>query len=223
MASPDTTSTKTKRPGHEIQGLFIIMIAVLAFGTFWTPITGIAGDYVDRVFAWLIGLVRKVLPLWIFVLGLMTLGGTWSGFSMTRKNNNSEGLRISHRAGNFLILVAATSYLHIVRGLPGFPGFNWVNWAESNMGDSGGVLGLVVGGFLHAWFSLGGSMIIICFIALIGIMKITQVTIGMGFRFVGQLFTTIWKDLFESKKKIPRKPIVDKQPKKTFQTERFQL
>ena len=73
--------------------------------------------------------------------------------------------------GGVLLLVSSTGLLHLARGRPG------LGDGVDELGAAGGALGVGVGGFLHAWTAAWGSVLLLVFVGLVGIIVVTGLTV----------------------------------------------
>ena len=70
--------------------------------------------------------------------------------------------------GGLLLVASAAGLLHLARGRPG------VGEPVDEIGAAGGVLGVAVGGFLHAWTATWGAALLLVFAGLVGVIVITR-------------------------------------------------
>ncbi len=74
--------------------------------------------------------------------------------------------------GGLLLVLSAAGLLHLARGRPG------VRDSVEVLGDAGGALGVAVGGFMHAWTDVWGSVLLLVFVALVGLIIATQLSVS---------------------------------------------
>ena len=73
--------------------------------------------------------------------------------------------------GGVLLLVSSTGLLHLASGRPG------LGDGSDELGAAGGALGVALGGFLHAWTALWGSVLLLTFTGVVGVMVVTQLSV----------------------------------------------
>ena len=170
-----------------IWGLASIVAGLLVAGSVWVSAAGPVGEGVDWVLAKGVGLVRAALPV-----GLVALGAV--AFYRARRIDPKRRLRPDNdgessdgaepRAdaapspdsdsmapvmlGGLLLVASAAGLLHLARGRPG------VGEPVDEIGAAGGVLGVAVGGFLHAWTATWGAALLLVFAGLVGVIVITR-------------------------------------------------
>ena len=170
-----------------IWGLAAVVAGLLVAGSVWVSASGPVGEGIDWVLAAGVGLVRAALPV-----GLVALGAT--AFyrarqidvkTRTRPDSDVEGSpdadsraaaaprpdpdsMVRTTLGGLMLVVSASGVLHLARGRPG------IGDPVDELGAAGGVLGVAVGGFLHAWTALWGSVLLLVFVALFGVIVITR-------------------------------------------------
>jgi S-DNA-T family DNA segregation ATPase FtsK/SpoIIIE len=83
--------------------------------------------------------------------------------------------------GSALLIVAITGLLHAMRGRPG------IDSPVSELGAAGGLLGMAVGGPLHAIAAVWGAVLVLGFIAMIGVIVLTSSSAGAIGRWLARL------------------------------------
>ena len=175
------------RHRRDICSLAVILAGLLAAGSVWFSAAGPVGEQVDRVLGAGFGLVSAALPVGLSALGVASLcgGRRWSAADRGGDGDDSAGDDSAADIGQFegsdsatrlvlggaLLLVSSTGLLHVSRGRPG------LGATVDELGAAGGVLGVGVGGFLHAWTALWGSALLLVFVGLVGLMFVTQLTV----------------------------------------------
>ena len=175
------------RHRRDIWGLAAIVAGLLMAGSVWFSAAGPVGEQVDRALGAGFGLVSAALPVGLAVLGVASLCGGRRGNAADRGGDGDdtandepaadvqrfEGSDSATRLllGGALLLVSSTGLLHVGRGRPGLGG------TLDDLGAAGGVLGVGVGGFLHAWTALWGSVLLLVFVGLVGLIFVTQLTV----------------------------------------------
>ena len=175
------------RHRRDIWSLAVIVAGLLVAGSVWFSGAGPVGEQVDRVLGAGFGLVSAALPVGLSALGVASLCGGRCGGAADRGGDGDdsagddlaadirqfEGSDSATRLvlGGALLLVSSTGLLHVSRGRPG------LGATVDELGAAGGVLGVGVGGFLHAWTALWGSVLLLVFVGLVGLMFVTQLTV----------------------------------------------
>ena len=176
------------RHRRDIWSLAAIVAGLMVAGSVWFSAAGPVGEQVDRVLGAGFGLVSAALPVGLSALGVASLcGGRRRGAADRGGDGDDdsagddpaadigqfEGSDSATRLmlGGALLLVSSTGLLHVSRGRPG------LGATVDELGAAGGVLGVGVGGFLHAWTALWGSTLLLVFVGLVGLMFVTQLTV----------------------------------------------
>ena len=175
-----------RRHRRDIWGLAAIVAGLIVAGSVWFAAAGPVGEQVDRALAAGFGLVRSALPVGLVVVGVAALwGGHRSGRSGRAPGGDGGGDDTEVSAppvggpdsgarmlvGGVLLLVSSTGLLHVGRGRPG------LGDGIDELGAAGGALGVGIGGFLHAWTALWGSVLLLGFVGLIGVIVVTRATV----------------------------------------------
>ena len=211
------------RHRRDIWGLAAIVAGLLVAGSVWFSAAGPVGEQVDRALAAGFGLVRTALPVALAAMGVASLWGGRRGSAAARASDGDdsagddpgagihqfEGSDSAARLvlGGALLLVSSTGLLHLARGRPGLDN------TLDELGAAGGVLGVGVGGFLHAWTALWGSVLLLVFVGLVGLIFVTQLTVRSA---VGALLAvlrpplrmlrSVVVNLFSDIKEVPTGP-----------------
>ncbi len=176
-----------RRHRRDIWGLAAIVAGLLVAGSVWFSAAGPVGEQVDRVLAATFGLVRMALPVGLVALGAAAVGGGRRGDpapSAADADGDTGGEQKASpdpvgatdsaarmALGGVLLLVSSTGLLHLARDRPG------LRDGIDEIGAAGGALGVGLGGFLHAWTALWGSVLLLLFVGLIGLIFVTQMTV----------------------------------------------
>ena len=164
-----------RRNGRDIWGLACLVAALLVAGSVWFSAVGVVGDVVDQAFSTLLGLVRMALPVGLTALGVVTIRssrrGARSDAEGAQSDRGDESLAPS-LVGGALLVICATGLLHLARGRPG------IGSPSEELGAAGGVVGVAVGGFLHAWTAIWGSTLLLVFAGLVGVIVMTPLTLN---------------------------------------------
>ena len=171
-----------RRHRRDIWSLAAVVAGLLVAGSVWFSAAGPAGELVDRGLAAAFGLVRGALPIGLVAIGVAPfLGGRRSGAAPVDpagagRDPGAGGIERSDSAarmvmGGALILTSATGLLHLASGRPG------LGDGLDELGAAGGALGVGAGGFLHAWTALWGSILLLVFAGLVGLVFFTGVTV----------------------------------------------
>ena len=89
--------------------------------------------------------------------------------------------------GGALLLVSSTGLLHLARGRPG------LGDGIDELGAAGGALGVGVGGFLHAWTALWGSVLLLVFVGLVGLIVVTGLTVRSALAALAAALRPAWR------------------------------
>ena len=173
-----------RRHRRDIWGLAAIVAGLIVAGSVWFAAAGPVGEQVDRALAAGFGLVRSALPVGLVVVGVAALwGGHHSGRSGRASGGGGDETEVGAPpiggpdsgarmlVGGVLLLVSSTGLLHVARGRPG------LGDGIDELGAAGGALGVGIGGFLHAWTALWGSVLLLGFVGLIGLIVVTRATV----------------------------------------------
>ncbi len=143
--------------GHsaDLWGIGVIVLGLLVAASVWVGLVGVVGDGIDDVLAVGLGLVRMVLPVGLLAAGLVMIRG--------RDDAEDSAERIARAAiGGLLLTVSIAGLLHVARGRPG------IDDPTGDLGAAGGVVGMGIGGPLHAMAAATGSVVILLALALVG-------------------------------------------------------
>ena len=89
--------------------------------------------------------------------------------------------------GGVLLLVSSTGLLHLARGRPG------LGDGVDELGAAGGALGVGVGGFLHAWTAAWGSVLLLVFVGLVGVIVVTGLTVRSALGVLAEVLRPGWR------------------------------
>ena len=152
--------------GHrsDLWGLGAILVGLLTAASLWFGATGVVGVFVDDALAAGVGLIRFVVPLGLVALGVALIRGPGD-------DGESEWpARLA--VGGILLLISLSGLLHVVRGRPG------IQDTVDDLGAAGGVLGLAIGGALHATTAVTGSLLILGLLGIAGLIVLTGSSAG---------------------------------------------
>ena len=146
--------------GDEVLGLLLVVGGLLTGLSVYLERAGVVGRVVDSGLGWSVGATRVVLPVAMVATGL----------AMFRER--SELGEISKRlpVGLVMAVLSVTGLLHITRGRPG------LDDGADGLGESGGLIGLAVGGGLEAGVATWGAVLILSGIGLVAAAVITRTT-----------------------------------------------
>ena len=109
--------------------------------------------------------------------------------------------------GGVLLLVSSTGLLHLSSGRPG------LGDGLDEFGAAGGALGVGIGGFLHAWTALWGSVLLLTFVGLVGVIVVTGLTVRSASAALVAVLRPAWRvlraavvNLFSDIKEAPAGP-----------------
>ncbi len=152
--------------GHrsDLLGLGAILAGLLSAVSLWFGAAGAVGVVVDDGLAAGVGLIRFVVPLGLVALGVALIRGTGP-------DSESEWpTRLT--VGGLLLLMSLSGLLHVLRGRPG------ISDTVDEWGAAGGVLGIGLGGALHAGAAVTGSVLILGLLGIVGVIVLTGSSAG---------------------------------------------
>ncbi len=209
-----------RRHRRDIWGLAALVAGLLVAGSVWFSAAGPVGERVDWVLAAGFGLVRAALPVGLAAMGVAAIWGGRRRDAKESSNHDGDGAegasviaasqveRPDSGArmvlGGLLLLVSSTGLLHLARGRPG------VGDGVDELGSAGGALGVGIGGFLHAWTAVWGSVLLLVFVGLVGLIVVTGLTVrsalaalAAALRPAWHLLRTLVVNLFSDIKEAP--------------------
>ena len=212
-----------RRHRRDIWGLAAIVAGLLVAGSVWFSAAGPVGEQVDRALAVGFGLVRSALPVGLAAMGAASLWGGRRSDARDPASHGSDGTeggpgvdalpveRSDSGArmvlGGVLLLVSSTGLLHLTTGRPG------LGDGVDELGAAGGALGVGIGGFLHAWTALWGSVLLLVFVGLVGLIVVTGLTVRSAFAALVVVIRPLWRvlqsavvNLFSDIKEAPTGP-----------------
>ena len=212
-----------RRHRQDIWGLAAVVAGLLVAGSVWFSAAGPVGEQVDRALAAAFGLVRMALPVGLAAMGVAALWGGRRGGAADRAGDGDDrtegetGTRSSPAdasdsaarmvLGGLLLLVSSTGLLHLAKGRPG------LDDGLDEFGAAGGALGVGAGGFLHAWTALWGSILLLVFVGLVGVIVGAQLTVRSASSSLLMVLRPAWRllrsavvNLFSDIKEAPTQP-----------------
>lgn len=210
-----------KRHRRDIWGLATVVAGLLLVGSVWFSAAGVVGEWVDKALAAGFGLVRVALPVGLAAMGSAALWGgrrrparparpaaegtdaaggtgdaTAGDAAAAGEAPQQDAAPVDPGArmvlGGVLLLVSSTGLLHLARGRPG------LGDGLDELGAAGGALGVAIGGFLHAWTAVWGSVLLLVFVGLVGLIVSTGASVPQAsaalmtiLRPVGRLLRTL--------------------------------
>ena len=194
-----------RRHRRDIWGLAAIVAGLIVAGSVWFSAAGPVGDQVDRALAAGFGLVRMALPVGLAVVGAAAIWGGRRGDAADRAGVAGDGLEDGPGIdsppveapeggtrmvlGGVLLLVSSTGLLHLSSGRPG------LGDGLDEFGAAGGALGIGIGGFLHAWTALWGSLLLLTFVGLVGVIVVTGLTVRSASAALATVLRPAWRVL----------------------------
>ncbi|MYA84719.1 MAG: cell division protein FtsK, partial [Acidimicrobiaceae bacterium] len=191
------------RHRRDIWGLAAVVAGLLVAGSVWFSAAGPLGEGVDSALAACFGLVRMALPVGLAAMGAAALWGGRRGGAADRAGDGgdrAEGDPPAGRAqversdsavrmvlGGVLLLVSSTGLLHLARGRPG------LGDGVDELGAAGGALGVGIGGFLHAWTATWGSVLLLVFVGLVGVIVVTGLTVRSALAALAGALSPLWR------------------------------
>ena len=146
--------------GNEMLGLGLVLGGLLAGLSIYLEQAGPVGDVVDGAAGWTIGIIKLVLPVLMVITGL----------AMFRERSEFGEITKRLPVGLFLGLLGVSGLLHLSRGRPG------ISDGVDELGDAGGVLGLVAGGGSRAAIGTWGSVLVLVAFILVSVVVATRVS-----------------------------------------------
>ena len=220
---PAAVGSVVRRHRRDIWGLAAIVAGLLVAGSVWFSAAGPVGEQVDRGLAVGFGLVRMALPAGLAAMGAAALWGGRRGGAAVRASDGGDSAEGEPGAGSapvegsdsaarmllggVLLLVSSTGLLHLSSGRPG------LGDTLDELGAAGGALGVGVGGFLHAWTALWGSILLLVFVGLVGVIVVTRLTVRSASASLLAVLRPVWRllrsavvNLFSDIKDAPTAP-----------------
>ncbi|MYG98994.1 MAG: DNA translocase FtsK [Acidimicrobiaceae bacterium] len=192
-----------RRHRRDIWGLAAIVAALIVAGSVWFAAAGPVGEQIDRALAAGFGLVRSALPVGLAAMGAAALWGGRRGDPAKSATDDSDGTEATRRIdahpversdsaarmvlGGVLLLVSSTGLLHLGRGRPG------LGDGVDELGAAGGALGVGIGGFLHAWTAVWGSVLLLVFVGLVGLIVVTGLTVRSALAALAAALRPVWR------------------------------
>jgi S-DNA-T family DNA segregation ATPase FtsK/SpoIIIE len=194
-----------RRHRPDIWGLAATVAGLIVAGSVWFEAAGPVGEQIDRALAAGFGLVRAALPVGLAAMGAAALWGGRRGGPAGRTAGDGDGTEAARPSGappvarsdsaarmvlgGVLLLVSSTGLLHLARGRPG------LGDGLDDLGAAGGALGVGIGGFLHAWTALWGSVLLLIFVGLVGLIVVTGLTVRSALTMLGAALRPLWRVL----------------------------
>ena len=219
------------RHADDIWGLGAVVAGLLVAGSVWVSAMGPVGVAIDKSLAWSLGLVRWLAPAGFVWIGVMLVRGGGRSARLARPGAVEEASEPSEaekagevedgserwaRAlmGGGLMLLAFTGLAHVLRGRPG------LDAGIEDLGAAGGAVGMAVGGPLHAYIAVFGSVLVLAFLGAVGLMVLTASSARTGARAavavvrpVGRLFRLgvghLFRDVGGARRQAPADPALD--------------
>ena len=192
-----------RRHRRDIWGLAAIVAGLIVAGSVWFAAAGPVGEQIDRALAAGFGLVRSALPVGLAAMGAAALWGGRRGDPAKSANDGGDGTDATRRSdmppversdsaarmllGGVLLLVSSTGLLHLARGRPG------LSDGVDELGSAGGALGVATGGFLHAWTAAWGSVLLLVFVGLVGLIVVTGLTVRAALVALATALRPAWR------------------------------
>ena len=200
---PAAVGSVVRRHRRDIWGLAAIVAGLLVAGSVWFSAAGPVGEQVDRGLAAGFGLVRMALPVGLAAIGAAALWGGRRRGAAVRASDGGDSAEGEPGAGNapvegsdsaarmllggVLLLVSSTGLLHLASGRPG------LGDGLDELGAAGGALGVGVGGFLHAWTALWGSILLLVFVGVVGVIVVTRLTVRSASAALLAVLRPVWR------------------------------
>ena len=191
-----------RRHRRDIWGLAAIVAGLIVAGSVWFAAAGPVGEQIDRALAAGFGLVRSALPVGLAAMGAAAIFGGRRSDAVHRASGDDDdeagprvGAPLVERSdsaarmvlGGVLLLVSSTGLLHLARGRPG------LGDGVDELGAAGGALGVAIGGFLHAWTAAWGSVLLLVFVGLVGLIVVTGLTVRSALAALAAALRPAWR------------------------------
>ncbi len=192
-----------RRYRRDIWGLASIVAGLIVAGSVWFAAAGPVGEQIDRALAAGFGLVRSALPVGLAAMGAAAIWGGRRGDPARSATDGGDGTGATRRGdvgpversdsaarmvlGGVLLLVSSTGLLHLARGRPG------LGDGVEELGAAGGALGVATGGFLHAWTAAWGSVLLLVFVGLVGLIVVTGLTVRSALVALAAALRPAWR------------------------------
>lgn len=179
-SAPSRKAVGSVLAGHQadLWGVGAILAGLFSAVAVWLGSGGFIGDVIDDGLALGVGILRAVVPLALIALGALLIRGG--------ETDDDDLERMARAAvGGLLVLVALTGLLHVARGRPG------IDSPISEIGAAGGVLGMAIGGPLHALAAVAGSVLVLLALGVAGMIVLT----GSSARSIGTLLGRVVKPI----------------------------
>ncbi|MCY3644199.1 MAG: DNA translocase FtsK 4TM domain-containing protein [Acidimicrobiaceae bacterium] len=192
-----------RRHRRDIWGLAAIVAGLIVAGSVWFAAAGPVGEQIDRALAAGFGLVRSALPVGLAAMGAAALWGGRRGDPSKTATDGGDGTEATQPVGaptversdsaarmvlgGVLLLVSSTGLLHLARGRPG------LGDGVDELGTAGGALGVGIGGFLHAWTAAWGSVLLLVFVGLVGLIVVTGLTVRSAMAALAVALRPAWR------------------------------
>ena len=191
-----------QRHRRDILGLAAIVAGLIVAGSVWFAAAGPVGEQIDRALAAGFGLVRSALPVGLAAMGAAAIWGGRRG-DVAASATGGDGTEAPQPVGaptversdsaarmvlgGVLLLVSSTGLLHLARGRPG------LGDGLDEFGAAGGALGVGIGGFLHAWTAAWGSVLLLVFVGLVGLIVVTGLTVRSALAALAAALRPAWR------------------------------
>ena len=196
-------SSVVRRHRRDILGLAAIVGGLIVAGSVWFAAAGPVGEQVDRALAAGFGLVRSALPVGLAAMGAAALWGGRRGAAAGSATDDGDGTEAIEGAGvrsvgrsdsaapmvlgGVLLVVSSTGLLHLAGGRPG------LGDGLDELGAAGGAVGVGIGGFLHAWTAAWGSVLLLVFVGLVGVIVVTGLTVRSALAALAAALRPVWR------------------------------
>jgi DNA segregation ATPase FtsK/SpoIIIE, S-DNA-T family len=166
--------------------LALIALGLLAGLGIYSDLAGPVGEGLSVAFGATLGLTRVLAPVALVVAGVALVAG--------RRDDDADSAAPVQRVigisvGALLMFIAGSGLLHLGGGRP-----SWGDDAQEFI-DAGGVLGYAVGAPLAAAVSVWGAWLVLCLVALLGILVATGVSLLEGVRWLGRVTRSVARSL----------------------------
>ena len=177
-AEPGRAQRLWGRAGHalsavevETWGVLVVLVGLLSALGIWLSVLGVAGDWLERAGAALLGTARLALPVVVLVIGGMMVAGRWGAI-----------LRRSV-VGALLVLVTLAALADLVVGAPGLAA------TGQRLSRAGGSVGAVVGASLHHFLGAAGAALVVIVVGVFACWALAGLSPRQAFAVSGELFS----------------------------------
>jgi S-DNA-T family DNA segregation ATPase FtsK/SpoIIIE len=165
-----TVATAVGGHGPDVWGLVFIALGALTALGIYADLTGPAGRGFTTATGAAVGLGRWLLPPALVAAGIVLIRSTPDEVEKPAPSGGTARLVV----GGFLLTVAATGLLHLLRDAP--------EWGDpvDRFGAAGGYLGFALAAPLRAFLAVWGAVLVLLTIGLVGLVVLSRVPVRVA-------------------------------------------